>query len=42
MNDLLHADLSKAKERDYEELLLLSHDAYHAKAGRRSFGISQA
>merc|ERR1712019_38084 len=21
----------KAKERDYEELLLLSHDAYHAK-----------
>ena len=25
----------KAKERDYEELLLLSHDAYHAKAGAR-------
>lgn len=22
----------EAKERDYEELLLLSHDAYHAKA----------
>ena len=24
----------EAKERDYEELLLLSHDAYHAKDGR--------
>ena len=40
VNDVPHADLSKAKERDYEELLLLSHDAYHAKARRRSFRLT--
>lgn len=28
----------KAKERDYEELLLLSHDAYHAKEGGGALG----
>ena len=31
----------KAKERDYEELLLLSHDAYHAKVANRKSCICE-
>ena len=42
MDDVRPADLLKAKERDYEELLLLSHDAYHAKAGRSILWMFEA